>query len=188
MIYRNIEHYPDPTAGLAMAHVSSEEHRRRLHEENARRHQRYQQLRTAFDGENPIVRKNDCQWLRRQYISANESRGTSMKEETQDMTMTKGMISAMKNEKNPWQALGNAVIFQAMKDYRNVTHMMNRISKQMKKKGCTEDERACLKQRFELFAKLQDDIGDFFFSNLFATLCDLDGYNILDLLNREAKY
>ena len=65
---------------------------------------------------------------------------------------------------------------------------MNRISKQLKKKGRTDTERARLKQRFEFFARLQDDIGDFFFSDLFAAVCDLDGYVILDLLNREAKY
>lgn len=188
MIYRNSEHYPDPTAGLAMAHVTREQLRHQEWIECAKKNQRYEQLRTLFDGENPLTRKNDCQWLRKQYVTANESLSANAKKEKQTMAFTKSMMTAMKNEKNPWQALGNAVIFQAIKDYRDVTRVMNRISKQLKKKGRTDTERARLKQRFEFFARLQDDIGDFFFSDLFAAVCDLDGYVILDLLNREAKY
>ncbi len=188
MYYRNSEHYPDPTAGVAMTRVVREQLRKQAWTEWAKKRQRCQQIRGLFGDENPLIRKNDCEWLREQYITATESHGVGAKEEKQGMALTKSMVNAMNNEENPWQALANAVIFQAIKDYRNVTHMMNRISGQLKKKALTDDEKACLQQRFEDFAKLQDDIGDFFFSDLFTTLCDLDGYAILEQLNREAKY
>ena len=39
----------------------------------------------------------------------------------------------VKGEKDPWQALANAIIIRAVKDYRNRTRLMNRIKQRLKK-------------------------------------------------------
>lgn len=91
------------------------------------------------------------------------------------------------NEKDPWKDLANAIVMRAVEDYRNRTRMMNQISRQLKKKSLTPDEKAFLFQRYEYYERLQDDAGDFFFSDLFSSLCELDGYDVLDRLNREVK-
>lgn len=42
-------------------------------------------------------------------------------------------ICSVKGEENPWQALADAIIIQAVKDYRNRARMMKRIRGRLKK-------------------------------------------------------
>ena len=73
-------------------------------------------------------------------------------------------ICSVKGEENPWQALADAIIIQAVKDYRNRARMMKRIRGRLKKNKAS----------------------NFFFSRWFSVLSDLDGYDLLDRLQREA--
>ena len=93
----------------------------------------------------------------------------------------------MIEQKDPWQALADAVVLQAVKDYRNRARLMKRIQKQMRKRDISMEEREYLELRYRKYEDTQDAEADFFFSDLFATLTDLDGYDLLNRLNKEAK-
>ena len=95
--------------------------------------------------------------------------------------------SSVKGEENPWQALADAIIIQAVKDYRNRARMMKRIRGYLKRnKEMTPSELACQAQRLQQYEEKQDAVGTFFFSRWFSVLSDLDGYDLLDRLQREA--
>ena len=94
--------------------------------------------------------------------------------------------SSVKGEENPWQALADAIIIQAVKDYRNRARMMKRIRGCLKRnKEMTPSELACQAQRLQQYEEKQDAVGTFFFSRWFSVLSDLDGYDLLDRLQRE---
>ena len=96
-------------------------------------------------------------------------------------------ICSVKGEENPWQALADAIIIQAVKDYRNRARMMKRIRGRLKRnKEMTPSELACQAQRLQQYEEKQDAAGNFFFSRWFSVLSDLDGYDLLDRLQREA--
>ena len=95
--------------------------------------------------------------------------------------------SNVKGEENPWQALADAIIIQAVKDYRNRARMMKRIRGCLKRnKEMTPSEVACQEQRLQQYEEKQDVAGNFFFSRWFSVLSNLDGYDLLDRLEREA--
>ena len=50
----------------------------------------------------------------------------------------------------------------------------------------TPSELACQAQRLQQYEEKQDAVGTFFFSRWFSVLSDLDGYDLLDRLQREA--
>ena len=50
----------------------------------------------------------------------------------------------------------------------------------------TPSELACQEQRLQQYEEKQDAAGNFFFSRWFSVLSDLDGYDLLDRLQREA--
>ncbi len=94
---------------------------------------------------------------------------------------------SIKGEENPWQALADAIIIQAVKDYRNRARMIRRIRGRLKKnREMTPSELACQMQRLQQYEETQDAAGNFFFSRWFSVLSDLDGYDLLDRLEREA--
>ena len=93
---------------------------------------------------------------------------------------------SVKGEENPWQALADAIIIQAVKDYRNRARMMKRIHGRLKRnKEMTPSEVACQAQRLQQYEEKQDAAGNFFFSRWFSVLSDLDGYDLLDRLQKE---
>ena len=49
----------------------------------------------------------------------------------------------------------------------------------------TPSELACQEQRLQQYEEKQDAAGNFFFSRLFSVLSDLDGYDLLDRLQKE---
>ena len=49
----------------------------------------------------------------------------------------------------------------------------------------TPSELACQAQRLQQYEEKQDAVGNFFFSRWFSVLSDLDGYDLLDRLQRE---
>ena len=93
----------------------------------------------------------------------------------------------MIDQKDPWRMLADAIVLQAVKDYRSRIRLMKRIRKQMRKRDISKEEKEYLELRYHKYKDLQDTEADFFFSDLFATLTDLDGYDLLDRLNKEAK-
>ena len=94
---------------------------------------------------------------------------------------------SVKGEENPWQALADAIIIQAVKDYRNRAWMIRRIRGRFKKnREMTPSELDCQMQRLQQYEEKQDAVGNFFFSRWFSVLSDLDGYDLLDRLHKEA--
>lgn len=94
---------------------------------------------------------------------------------------------SVKDEKNPWQALADAIIIQAVKDYRSRARMIKRIRGCLKKpKKMPPSEVACQEQRLQLFEKEQVAAREFFCSKWFGSLSDLDGNDLLDGLQKEA--
>ena len=94
--------------------------------------------------------------------------------------------SSIKGEENPWQALADAIIIQSVKDYRNRARMIRRIRGRLKKnREMTPSELACQEQRLQQYEEKQDAAGTFFYSRWFSVLSDLDGYDLLDRLQKE---
>ncbi len=92
----------------------------------------------------------------------------------------------VKAETESWQALADAIIIQSVKDYRNRARMIRRIRERLKRnKKMTPSELACQMQRLQQYEETQDAAGNFFFSRWFSVLSDLDGYDLLDRLQRE---
>ena len=93
----------------------------------------------------------------------------------------------VKGEANVWQLLADAIILQAVKDYRGRVHLMNRIRWNIKRKHYSPEEKAYQLQRIEYYKREQDKAGDFFFSDWFSTLTTMDGYDLLSRLEQEAE-
>ena len=94
--------------------------------------------------------------------------------------------SSVKGEENPWQALADAIIIQAVKDYRNRARMMKRIHGRLKKpKKMTPSELSFQAQRLQRYEEEQIAARGFFCSRWFGTLSDLDGYDLMDRLQKE---
>ncbi|MFR6027755.1 MAG: hypothetical protein ACLUMK_14855 [Christensenellales bacterium] len=95
--------------------------------------------------------------------------------------------SSVKGEENPWQALADAIIIQAVKDYRNRTRMIRRIRGRLKRaRKMTLSELTFQAQRLQRYEEEQVAARGFFCSRWFGTLSDLDGYDLMDRLQKEA--
>ena len=95
--------------------------------------------------------------------------------------------SSVKGEENPWQALADAIIIQAVKDYRNRARMIRRIRGRLKKpKKMTSSESIFQAQRLQQYEEEQVAARRFFCSRWFGTLSDLDGHDLMDRLQKEA--
>lgn len=95
---------------------------------------------------------------------------------------------SVKGEENPWQSLADAVVIQAVKDYRARRKMLRRLEKRLSQnKGLSDEERSYLMSRYKYHIALQDSIADFFFSEWFCAAFDLDGYDLLNCLEREVS-
>ena len=92
----------------------------------------------------------------------------------------------IKGEQNGWQMLADMIIHQAVKDYRSRNRMILKIKRQITVADLSEEERLCLAQRLLKYEDTQDKEADFFFSPLFSMLTDIDGYDLLDRLEKEA--
>ena len=96
--------------------------------------------------------------------------------------------SSVKGEENPWQALADAIIIQVVKDYRNRARMIKRIRGRLKRtKRLTPSEFTYQAQRLRRYEEEQVVAHEFFCSRWFGVLSDLDGYDLLDRLQKETK-
>lgn len=92
----------------------------------------------------------------------------------------------IKDEELPWRALAEAVIVQAVKDYRICNQRIRQIQNRLHRRtGITSTEAIEQKGRLRRYLGAQDAIRDFFFSPSFHVLSDLDGRKLLERLDQE---
>lgn len=92
----------------------------------------------------------------------------------------------IKDEELPWRALAEAVIVQAVKDYRICSQRIRQIQNRLHRRtGITSTEAIEQKGRLRRYLGAQDAIRDFFFSPSFHVLSDLDGRKLLERLDQE---
>ena len=92
----------------------------------------------------------------------------------------------VKDEELPWRALANAVIVQAVQDYRICSRRIRQIQTHLHRcTGITPAEAIEQKWRLGRYLDAQDAIRDFFFSPSFHVLSDLDGRRLLEILEQE---
>ena len=88
----------------------------------------------------------------------------------------------------PWQALANAVVIQAVNDYRGFTRMLRRLRRKVAKESALSDEeRACLRIRIDYYSYQLREIRSFFRSEDFALYSEADGPMLLRRLERETR-
>ena len=88
----------------------------------------------------------------------------------------------------PWQALANAVVIQAVNDYRSFTRMLRRLQRKAAKAGVlSDDERACLSIRIDYYSYQLREVRAFFRSEDFALYSEADGPMLLRRLEREMR-
>ena len=92
----------------------------------------------------------------------------------------------VKDEELPWRALANAVIVQAVQDYRICSRRIRQIQTHLHRRtGITSAEAIEQKGRLRRYLGAQDAIRDFFFSPSFHVLSDLNGRKLLKRLDQE---
>lgn len=92
----------------------------------------------------------------------------------------------VKDDELPWRALANAVILQAVKDYRICIQRIRQIQNRLHRRtGITPAETIEQKWRLGRYLDAQDAIRDFFFSPRFHVLSDLNGRKLLKRLDQE---
>ena len=88
----------------------------------------------------------------------------------------------------PWQALANAVVIQAVNDYRSFTRMLKRLKRNATKANALSiDERACLRIRIDYYSYQLREVRSFFRSEDFALYSEADGPMLLRRLERETR-
>ena len=88
----------------------------------------------------------------------------------------------------PWQALANAVVIQAVNDYRSFTRMLRRLQRKATKANALSiDEQACLHVRIDYYSYQLREVRAFFRSEDFALYSEADGPMLLRRLEREMR-
>ena len=86
-----------------------------------------------------------------------------------------------------WQALANAIILQAARDYRQDRKVLQRIRKRVQNGiPVEEDERKRLRAQYDKTAADMRQLEHFFTSGWFTVLSDADGHVLLQQLRKEA--
>lgn len=195
LFFRNSEGYFDPTAGLALAHIQKEERdkQRKAEERHKREAQRVQRLKVQLLKMVEQYRKNRTpfdQALLRKWVEPvkYKSKAEAWREATIKEMNVQITTLGTSQEYDPWQELANAIILRAVNDYRGYTQKMNTINEQLKSDHLPDKKREQLLHRYQRYEELQDDLGDFFFSELFSKITKIDGYDLLDELNQEVEH
>ena len=88
----------------------------------------------------------------------------------------------------PWQALANAVVIQAVNDYRGFTRMLRKLQRKTAKAGALSDEeRDCLHVRIDYYSYQLREVRTFFRSEDFALYSEVNGPMLLRRLEREMQ-
>ncbi|MDD6050889.1 MAG: hypothetical protein PUC00_06405 [Clostridiales bacterium] len=104
------------------------------------------------------------------------------------LQQNKGIPAYLDQKELPWQALSDAVVIQAVKDFRAFTRMLRRLqSKAARDHALSEEEQACLRARMDYYRGQLREIRAFFRSDHFSLYSDADGRMILCRLEREMR-
>ena len=96
-------------------------------------------------------------------------------------------LHCITGDMNPWQALANAVVIQAVHDYRNISKMLKWLRQQRRSgKRMSEDEMAYLDNRIAHYCIWLLDIRSFFRSDEFLLYSGVDGSMLLRRLESES--
>lgn len=94
----------------------------------------------------------------------------------------------IRDESDPWRALANAIIIQAVKDYRNSRIMLRKLKRKMTiEKTLSEDEAAFIKKRILDYRAMLSEVRFFILSDDFSFYSGLDGIALLQRLEREKR-
>ncbi len=94
----------------------------------------------------------------------------------------------IRDEFDPWQALANAVVIQAVKDYRDSRAMLQKLNRKMTAgKTLSEDEAALIKKRILDDRAMLSEARSFILSDDFSLYSGLDGIALLQRLEREKR-
>lgn len=93
-----------------------------------------------------------------------------------------------RDESAPWRALANAVVIQAVKDYRDSRAMLRKLNRKMTAgKTLIEDEAALIKERILDNQAMLSEARSFILSDNFSLYSGLDGIALLQRLEREKR-
>ena len=93
-----------------------------------------------------------------------------------------------RDESDPWRALANAVVIQAVKDYRNSRTMLRKLNRNMTaKKTLSKDEAAFIRYRIFDYQAMLNETRGFILSDDFFCYSGLDGIALLQRLEREKR-
>lgn len=94
----------------------------------------------------------------------------------------------IRDESDPWRALANAVVIQAVKDYRDSRAMLRKLNRKMTAgKTLIEDEAALMKKRILDNQAMLSEARSFLLSDNFSLYSGLDGIALLQRLEREKR-
>ena len=92
----------------------------------------------------------------------------------------------VKDDELPWRALADAVIVQAVQDYRICSQRIRQIQTHLHRRPEIPPTEAIeQKWRLRRYLDAQEAIRDFFFSPSFHVLSNLDGHRLLKRLDQE---
>ena len=93
----------------------------------------------------------------------------------------------IRGESDGWQLLADSIILQAVRDFRSHARMIKSIRKRLNSRKYTREEKDFQIERLRLYERKLDEDKDFFFSDWFSTLTELDGYDLLCRLDKEVE-
>ena len=158
-MYRNSKHYPDPTAGAALAHISHEKYRQQKHND----------CRKQSTDDAKAREQEPCQ--RSMPASQSVSRSHSKAKWKNMECNTAAASRCICTGDKPFQNLAIAVIRQAVYDYLALGRRLQ-ICK------CRDDMRE-IENRMKAISR-------FFLGHWYSILCgNIDGGMILEALDRE---
>ncbi len=94
----------------------------------------------------------------------------------------------IRDEFDPWQALANAVVIQAVKDYRDSRTMLRKLNRKMiAVETLSEDEAVLIKKQILDNRAMLSEARSFILSDDFSIYSGLDGIALLQRLEREKR-
>ncbi len=94
----------------------------------------------------------------------------------------------IRDEFDPWQALANAVVIQAVKDYRDSRIMLRKLNRKMiAVETLSEDEAVLIKKQILDNRAMLSEARSFILSDDFSLYSGLDGIALLQRLEREKR-
>lgn len=94
----------------------------------------------------------------------------------------------IRDEADPWRALANAVVMQAVKDYRDSRAMLRKLKREMTVwEALSKDAAALMKKRILDNQAMLSEARSFILSDNFSLYSGLDGIALLQRLECEKR-